>query len=483
MTNVVMTQLKPYLFRRQFLLTRQSSFDLAWKRKPLQDFNLYTHHEVELTCSKFNGNEIVMAGSVYNWEKPEQCNREVLDNLARTNSLEAFLSELSKYAGHYVIIYRDKYNFILLNDACAQYEIYYDTSFTTFGSQPKLMCQVIEPEQHTSKSAIDFYSSRKFLSKKLFVGDTTHHGNIKHLLPNHYIDLNQKTVVRYFPSQPAARLSIEEVAPKACQMLKGYIKAVAARKNIAMAVTGGYDSRVLFLASLDEDCKYFVLQHKNMTERHFDITVPKQLTQMHGKAFEVIPDALTFENISDSVDFPRNILKASKYFENHIYLNGSISEIARNFYGFNKTVSADDLAFINGYGGFDHVVYTYGRWLNANATLFEKYGYNTLDMFYWEERMGIMVAKEKTMRNALGMEVFSPFCSRELLVLLLSTPRKDRDKHINRLYDAILLELSPLVRKIPVNPSFKSDAIRLMTKLKIYGIYRDLGLKYKFLKY
>jgi len=261
-------------------------------------------------------------------------------------------------------------------------------------------------------------------------------------------------------------------------MLKGYIRAVAKRTDIAMAVTGGYDSRALFLASLDENCRYFIWQHKQMEMKHFDITVPQRLTQMYGKPFEVIPDNELNEDVSHSVDFPRTIPQPGKYYDDHVYLNGNISEIARNFYGSHKKVSAEDLACLIGYKHFPHVVDTYRRWLK-NATLFQTSGYNLLDMFYWEERTGIMVAKEKTMMNALGKKVFSPFCSRDLLILLLSTSRKDRDHYVNKLYHSILLELSPNALKIPINPGLKQDLIRLMTKLKIYHVYRDIGMKYR----
>jgi len=265
-------------------------------------------------------------------------------------------------------------------------------------------------------------------------------------------------------------------------MLKGYIKAVALRKEIAMAVTAGYDTRVMFLASLDEDCKYFVWQHKNMDSKHYDITISQRLTQMYGKTFEVIPDEKTFEDISDSVDFPRVIPKAGKKFEDHIYLNGNVSEVARSYYSFSKKITAEDLAFINGYGKSDYVADIYRLWLE-NETIYKENGYDLMVMFFWEISRGIKVAKEKTMMNAFGMDFFSPFCSRDLFVLLLSTPEKDRDYYVNKLYDAILLELSPDALKIPINPCLKLDIIRLTTKFKLYGIYRNLGLKYRFLKF
>ena len=249
-----------------------------------------------------------------------------------------------------------------------------------------------------------------------------------------------------------------------------------------MAVTGGNDSRVLFLSSLDEDCQYFVARHRNMSATHYDITVPQKLTKMYGRPFEVIPDKDIYEDVTDSIDFPRNIPATGKDFEGFVYLNGNISEIARNFYGFRKKLSPEDLTFISGYHGLKFVTDKYRNWLE-NAALFRTNRYDVLDMYYWEERMGIMGAKEKTTMSALGKEVFSPFCSRDLLVLLLSTPHKDRDYYNNKLYHAIFSELSPDVLKIPINPCLKLNIIRLMAKCNVYDTYRNLGLKYRFLKY
>ncbi len=469
-------------FRKQFLLTKQTSFPYTWKKANIQDYNLFYHPELEFTNSSVHERKLVMLGTIYDWEKPAQTNQQLLDILAGIQSFGTFLTGLSKYAGQYVIIYEDETGLFIVNDACAQCEIYYDTSFTTLGSQPKLMNEVIELIPHTSQEAVEFYASQEFLSRRLFVGDTTHAGNVKHLLPNYYIDIKRKTTVRYFPFEPVPQLSTKEVVPKACQMLKGYIQAVAIREKIAMAVTGGYDSRVLFLASLSEDCKYFVSQHKNMDIKHYDIAVPQRLAKMYEKPFEVIPDKNGYEDVSDSIDFPRNIPQPGKYFDGYMYLNGNISEIARNAYGFCKRVLPEDLAFISGYNRFSFVAGIYRQWLE-NTTLFQSNGYDILDMYYWEEKMGIRVAKEKTTMNALGKEEFSPYCSRDLLVLLLSTPHEDRDYYINKLYYSILLELSPNALKIPINPCLKLDLIRLMTKLKLYPLYRDLGLKYRFLKF
>ena len=311
--------------------------------------------------------------------------------------------------------------------------------------------------------------------------------NVKHLLPNHYIDIEEKKVKRFFPYSAIELISINHAAKKACEMIKGYIEAASYRSKLAMAVTAGYDSRVLFLASLDVNCKYFVYKHSNMNNQHHDIVIPQKLTKLYNKNFSVIPDVKCSQekidsNYEKSIDFPRIGTQSSQYYENHIYLNGNISEIARNYYGYHKFVSPEDLAFLNGYPNEKLVSEEYKKWLETSSEIFEKYGYNVLDMFYWEEKMGNWAAKAKTEASALGRNVFTPFCSRELLITLLSTQRKYRDSHHNKLYNKIIKNFSPKVSKIPINPCKKQKIIRLMKTLRIYNLYQHFQVKYRLLK-
>lgn len=89
--------------------------------------------------------------------------------------------------------------------------------------------------------------------------------------------------------------------------------------------------------------------------------------------------------------------------------------------------------------------------------------------------MGNWEAKGKS-EISLTREIYSPFCSRALLKLLLSTERKYRDRYLNTLYDAILRHMSPIALEIPINPTMKMNAIRLMTRLGIYDVYKQFGM-------
>src|SRR5450759_1220648 len=288
---------------------------------------------------------------------------------------------------------------------------------------------------HSSKAASEFYSSSRFNSEKIFIGETTHLENIKHLLPNHFIDTSLKSVIRYFPRVHIKPLSLDQVATEACKMLKGYIKSSANRNNIYMAVTGGYDSRVLFLASLDVNCKYYVVKLSHMDNRHYDIVIPQELTKIFNKQFKIIVESPgnEYENLiqKSSIDFSRNPNKPDSQFQNHILINGNISEIARNYYGYHKNILHEELAILYGYPGDKFVSSQFEKWLITNSLIFKEMGYNVLDLFYWEEKMGNWAAKAKTEISAYGTIAYSPFCSHKLLTLLLSLPRKYRDEPVS----------------------------------------------------
>lgn len=473
-------------YYNQFLLTKTNSFPLDWKSRPIGDFTLFYHPNVEFSYLSTVNAEIALLGFIYDASSPEKGNLQLLESISQNSSFESFLLEFNKFSGQFVVFYRSSDKFVIFNDACAQMEVYYDTSYSAFGSQPKIIGEVISFQEHSDDDARSFFSSNAFLSKGVFVGSQTQYSNIKHLLPNHLIDVTGKAVRRFFPSKPIVASSVETASQQASTMLKGFIKAASIRNSLALAVTAGYDSRVLFLASFDVDCKYFVSKHGYMTDNHYDIVIPQKLTDLFDKPFDVINDskeaqADAFLRKQSSVDFPRSLSEAEKYYPEHVYINGNISEIARSYFGNHGSLNHKDLAFLSGFPSYRFVEKVHQEWLSTNKDLFEKMGYHPLDMFYWEEKMGNWGAKAKTEWSALGRNMFSPFNSRDLLSLLLSTPKKSRDSHFNLLYNAIIQKLSPKPLRLPINPSPKQTVIKIMKTLRVYNLYRYLGIKARFL--
>jgi hypothetical protein len=229
--------------------------------------------------------------------------------------------------------------------------------------------------------------------------------------------------------------------------------------------------------------------------KHYDIEIAQKLCKMYGKECEVIKEPYITEDLSDSLDLPYNddhIIYP--YFEGYTVLNGNISEIGRNYFGSFNKVTAGMLAYFNGYSQSGFVIGEYQKWLYEIATAFQQEerqeeksfamtkrgaSYHILDLFYWEQRMGIWLAKSKTIMNTLGIDCFTPYNSHGLLSLLLSTDRKLRNKYDNKLYEAILLELSPKALKLPLNPSFRQFRLKLLTKLGLLNFYSYIRYKLK----
>jgi hypothetical protein len=478
------------MFKKQFLLTKKDiePFDNFTKIK-IGSYFLHYHNDLEFSKSVSSNKSIFLLGSLYSWKNPQFNNQEILDELFSTKDLSDFLVEISKFYGEYVAIYKYNDNIILLNDACAQREIYHDTSFEAFGTQPKIISKVINQEVYDDIAAKDYYGSDFFLKKRVFVSNATHKKNIKHLLANHYINITSKEVKRFYPIVAKHELPLDKVAKEASEILKGFVKAISLRHNIIMPVTGGYDSRLLFLASLSikSQCKYFVSKHSYMSDNHNDIVIPKKLTALYNKEFTVVEEKDTPKNefkreYIDSIDFPRYVTISNIANKNNVLLNANISEVSSCLLGSHKNIDALDLAVLTSQEPYKFPVTQYKNWLKKTNTETEGLGYHILDLFYWEEFESNWVAKLKTEGNAINLNVLSPFNSRYLLNLLLSSDRSKRGLFNNKLYDRIIYYLSEnnkAVISLPLNPDLPTKVYRLMSKLRILRYYQSYKLKKK----
>jgi hypothetical protein len=475
------------LFKRQFILSKVPVDLPNWNEVKINDYTLKTHPTIPYTFTKKGDTELHLIGDLYDWVIPFQTNQQILDSIKEGSTFESYVEQLDIFTGQFVLIIKIKEKIVILSDACAQSEIYYDTTFSVFASQPKLICRAIELTPHQNKKLKNFFLSKTFRAKGVFFGELTHVSNVKHLRPNHHIDISQQKINRHFPCAPARLAPLDEAAGRTSVMLRGYLKAIAHRYRMAMAVTAGYDSRVLFISSLELPCLYFVQQHKSMNDNHCDITIPQQLALNFDKEFTVIADLPKDkteygDQYTHSIDFPRFPPKPSTGYDDHIYVNGNISKIARNHYGYHKNISAKELAFLSGFKNNKFAIAEYQKWIDSSKDIFEKYGYNLLDMFYWEEKMGNWAAKAKTEGNALGFNQVSPFNSLALLSLLLSSRRELRDSHNNVVYNRIIELFEPSALSFPINPGKKHKVIQLMKSLKIYNLYWYLGVKFQLIK-
>lgn len=448
----------------------------------IKHYNLQFNTNLEYTHSQNNDFSLYLLGNLFDYVNTKASNQDLLNRLIQQQSKEDFFKVLDTYYGEYVIIYSTKREFILLNDCCAQKEIYYTEDYSELGSQACLLLN--KNDSHKNHT---YYNSTLFKQKKLFVGTSTSYSNIKHLAPNHYIDLLNKKTIRFFPVSKIKPQALDDVARKAALMLKNFITAISHRHAIILPVTGGFDSRLLFLASLHTKCEYFVSQHQNMNDDHYDIWIAQKITGLFNKKLHIIKDSAASNdtlNPTKNIDNPRKTT-FPKLIAGKVLINGNISEIARNYFNYITPITAKKLALLNGYSDNTYVIDTYQEWLSHNKGLSKDYDYNLLDLFYWEEKMGNWTAKAKTEANAMNFELMSPFNSRALLQLLLATKRKDRDKFTSRLYKKIIEHLVDNHREInaiPTNPNFERTRALFLKKIGLFNLFDSLRLQLRIFK-
>jgi hypothetical protein len=107
---------------------------------------------------------------------------------------------------------------------------------------PNLITRFASPEirRTSDPERVKFYThdmpAVRGRNSSLWVGDETYFDGMKHLLPNRYLDLDQRTTHRYWPSSALAPLPLAESADRACQFLQGMMKAVTERAPVMLAV-------------------------------------------------------------------------------------------------------------------------------------------------------------------------------------------------------------------------------------------------------
>ena len=472
------------IFKQQFIFTKRLIvIPEDCTSIPIRDYELVYHDTLSFNQITYDKTSLYLLGDLFDYRNPSFTNADILNALSDISSKEELCERLDPYCGPYVLIYADDKDFILLNDCSGQREVFYDLDFSKLGSQVGLL----ENLDGLDYSEHPYYGSKLFNKKKLCIGETTPVQNIKHLRPNHYLDLIDKKVIRFFPRDKNTQVDLNLVAQTGATMLQGFVEAIGNRLPLVIPLTGGMDSRMLFVASLHLDATYYISQHENDSDDYYDLVVAQQVADVYGKPLQIIKDgkaSCTFLKEPQGLDFPRDVSFPTIAI-NTAVINGNVSEVARNHFKYHKPITGKKLALLNGFEDNPFVITQYEKWITENKKGINNKDYHLLDFFYWEENMMNWAAKGKTETRALGIHMFSPFNSRGLLKLLLATDRNKRDTANNVVHVKILDLLSdhnPALKKIPLNPDFERKRARLLWELGLFKAFDALRMELRLFK-
>lgn len=486
------------IYSKQFLITNKICDKLKnWNKLKIGEHIVYMHNSLNYSSSENNANKIIIIGDVFDYRFPYKTNQNISDELnENSRSIESAITLTYSLSGTFLVLYFNfKDNlFQLFGDFAMQRELYYlsnSDNMLVLGSSPNIIQEVVSINQSNTKDEESFFNSSAFNKRKAYILNETNFEGLLRLKPNHYLNVNKNKIIRYFPNKKNKKDTLENAAKKAANMLQNYILAAHKRYPMLIPISAGWDSRVFLAASknIRKEVRYYVLQTQNKSTEHYEIKIPKVLMELLNLPFEIIDYSKKIDTnehdiikksmwYSDLEHFEYIINYFYKNYPNHITLNGNISEVARLEFDEVYNLTPKKISFIQKYPFLDYALKRYTKWHQQNKELFSKYEFRTLDMLYWEENCANWVAKTKSEFRVFGIEVFSPFNSRELMMTLMSVDKKYRRKQNPILYKKIIEELWPEVLQVPVNSGMKKKAMRITQKLGIFSFLRNLKLSF-----
>jgi len=483
-------------WRRQFLLTRRAVDPPShWGHLEVGAFQLYHHPDLDVAQGRLADREVVLLGYLFDAAKPARTSQDIVaDLVSRASDWPGLVRALKPYAGRFVILYRDGAGLKIVQDALSLREVYYATGPNTAvcASQPGLLTKFSDPNLRRTedRETLDFYDveMRPVRNGRLWVGDGTLFDGVKHLLPNHYLDVERLAAYRYWPNEPWKPLEVSDAVDRACAFLQGMLKAVTSRYPVMMAVTAGTDSRTLLAASRDVRDKvyYFINSRPRLSGRSADIRIPARIFDRIGLPFHV-------HQIEQEVDprfreiFLSNTFFAGDdllpvvynvYYRRHtgkVNLLG-VGEIGRALWGSApRNVTPYHLAYALGYTRSRFAVKACEAWLAEAGPVARVHGVDLMSLLLWEQLLGNWGAVGNS-ESDIAMEEFDPYDSHYMYETLLAVDDRSVGGDRNVVFRHMIRRMWPELLDFPINPPDNTrDAVKhLMKGLRLSGIPKRL---------
>jgi hypothetical protein len=483
-------------FRRQFFISARTLNDFPGWRCIEIHANTYLYTHPDLNCVELCNSDVaiyVLGYCLIPDSVGSDNAADITSIVAHNSTQDELIQAFHKVCGRYVVIAKGQNDFFAFADALSSRTLFYTVDCNNsaiLASDLNLFKYVALPAivKSTDPEVVNFYERDfvKYGSANSWVGDDSLFVDVYKVLPNKVLDINKRSVSRFWPRQPLAKNTKEYVAATVSAYLRGVLRSASERQDLSIAITAGYDSRVVVAASyaVKEKVHYFVDQHEDMNDQHVDLVIGKQVADAIGVAYSInrqsknsasVPDAFRNHYFANTFYATENRLSTIYfYYKNYSnYLNVSgVGEIGRTYYGRDIfPVTGERLAFKNEYRRVPFVIDAASRWLVEAEPFCKEFKINPLTLFFWENDVGNWGSVGKC-ESDIAFDEFNPFNSYYVYELLLSVPHEDMTYADNKVFNLMIDMLCPSISGIPINPpqSFYERLRKVFRREPYYSI-------------
>ncbi len=382
-----------------------------------------------------------------------------------------FFMQTARFGGRWILIVDDGSTVVLFHDAAGLRQVFY----TDVGaiqqlwcaSQPATLAEILGLQ--VDGDAQDFITSPEIRRNREYwwPGDSSLYKEVKHLLPNHYLDLETGRCYRYWPNRNLTRISLDTIVEACSSIIRGLLVGAVKRFNLVVSLTAGLDSRLVLAAchGIEDQLSYMTLkQINNSINNDTDIIIASSLLRRLRLRHDLIMSVPEDDDLFLSI-FNKNVTPAHKiwshdalaifdfYHLSRVTVNGVVSEAVRFFYKLplhiKQQLSGEHLAFLTRMGNHPFAVNHFNKWLKSIGDI---YNVDILDLFYWEQRAGNWLAMCQLEFDIAWKDIFTPYNCRLLLMDMLSADDIYRRPPEYELYKKMILALWPEVLAEPINP-------------------------------
>ena len=488
------------LYRRQFFLgdAYLEGFP-TWNRQAIAGrHRISAHPDLKLTHGAHEAKSITLLGFVLDPDDPAADDTTIIARLCRALEKSRDLPALtSRLGGRWVMIVHDGRDTLLFHDAAGLRQVYYfqpsePAAGIVCASQPGLIAETfglaVDP------AALDYVRSRGDSDCEVYwlPGDTSPYAEVKALLPNHLLRLIENgRAERYWPIADVKPISYESGLRESVRLLQGLVASARRRHPLAVAMTAGWDSRLMLALSKDAaaDLYCYTLLYPSISRRSRDVWVPAKLLERLGIPHHLLgyPEHAdeSFKTVakrSGSSVHPPYCLDAQAIREHYpadrLCLTGDVAEVVKVHYRLpgrrgarqGARPTAAELAIVAKVGAHPFALAAYDAWL-ADAP---QHGHlDLLDLFCWEQMAGRWHGQIRAEYDIV-QESLAPLDCRSLLVTMLAVDERHRTGPKFELFRDMIDGLWKDVLQVPINPRetihWKRVIATMLQRLRVYDL-------------
>lgn len=370
---------------------------------------------------------------------------------------------LDDLCGRYAILFLADDSIRVAHDAFGSRCLFYKPGLNAISSHANLLGTAYHLS--LSSSVAEFIERPEYKDRTVqyLPGDLTAYDEVYSLIPNNY--WNGCATIRYWPREACKPVSKNEFLSQCRRYFEAFVPFVRSGFIPVFGLTGGIDSRAVF-AAFEHDflgttwTHYFPPEERPIVSEIVDY-LGIDYRQVHSKdyAYGTIAEAATASTGGIRVAHRTVEGMAAMFPEPGLaFIRGYGGEILRGFIGYRSRLT--DLSperMTHAYGSSirkapqtrDYIEFCNRAFEEyrerANYAGIERFGYENMDLFYWEHRMGTWASSMMDEMDPAMMSLVG-FNSRKLFVSAFGVDenvrlKKSLLKQVIALYDTPLSEI------------------------------------------